>query len=127
LRLAVAALFALLNLLQLPAMAFAWAGTVVPPQPAALVSSHHQHEAHNHRHSPNMTDVQDVTDVQNMAGDIYRVPPCYSVACCTGLAAPGVEVLAASDLPLGPLDVAAPTILVPAFLDPADPPPRLRA
>jgi hypothetical protein len=98
----------------------------MPLHHAAPVPPHHQHEVHDHSHAPNMTDVQDVVEVPDTADDMHSGLFCHSVGCCTGLAALDVWAPTASYIPLGTLDVAVPAALVSAFLDPADPPPRLQ-
>jgi hypothetical protein len=123
LRLVVAGLFALLSPLQAPAMVFAWAGAAVPSHHATLASSHPEHTVHHHSHPQ----TSDVTDGQDLTGDIHGAPLCHSVGCCTGLAAIDVGAPTTIYLSLGLLDAAPEAALVPASPDPADPPPRLQA
>ena len=113
-RVALAVVFGFMSLLHGPVMTFAKAN----PDIAHLAESagghaagHHHPAAHGEQSAPSMPDA---------------VPVCYSLGCFVALESFVIGAPAASLIPIGTLSPTAARALVPAYLDPAVPPPRLQ-
>lgn len=117
LRLALAALFALVTLVQVPAMAVAYATASARPMTATSLDAddHGSHSHHRHDHTPATSDgAQDAS-------------LCQAMGCCVIAIAPAaIGAPAATYSPLGLIDIPPPCVMLPAQPEPADPPPRLQ-
>jgi hypothetical protein len=121
LRLAVAGLLAVISLVQSPSMVVAWSSESAPfHQHSVMSHGHHAtlQSSHQH-HAPSVTDDAFLTD-----DGTYSPFACHIVCCCLTLSLAFSGAPSAFDVLLGALDSAAAPVMVPAPLDPADPPPR---
>jgi hypothetical protein len=124
LRLAFAALFAAMTLVQVPTMALACAtgnahtGNADAANAAAPHASHHgSHTAHahdTHDHHPALP-----------ADTAHDPSGCYAMGCCIAVSPAATHAPAAIDRLLGVLDLMPAQAMLPAHQEPADPPPRL--
>jgi hypothetical protein len=124
LRLALAGLVAVVSFMQMPSMVMARSGSV-DPQHNHSVASHNHHEtlpaSHQHHAHGTAGDAVDATD------DAHAIPACHVAGCCLALNPFACGAPSAFYLELGPVDMAAAHVMVPALLDPTVPPPRLQA
>ncbi|MBX9777294.1 MAG: hypothetical protein K2Y71_23195 [Xanthobacteraceae bacterium] len=125
-RLAVAGLVAVVSLIQMPSMVTAASGSVARQHEYSLAShAHHEKLPPSHHHHPQQHAAGE--DVIDAGDDAYGIPACHVAGCCLALnpvigSAPSVFYLA-----LGPVDMDAARVMVPALPDPTVPPPRLQA
>lgn len=117
LRLALAGLFAVASLVQVPAMAFARTSGPAHHTMASVLHADHEisHSTHHH-HTQSDLDV-----------DRSAAPICCVVGCCLAIGAVSIAAPAALLLLLGKIEAAPPRAMVAVLPDPADPPPRLQA
>jgi hypothetical protein len=116
LRLALAMLFAVVTLIQVPAMAVAYA---TAPARSVAVAPHdaHHHNSHSHHrdHAPQASDSAQDASV------------CQAMGCCVVAIDPAVICAPAATCSLlGLVDIPPARVMLPAFPEPADPPPRLQ-
>jgi hypothetical protein len=123
LRSALAGLVALVGVVQMPSMVMANSGSVVP-QHGYSVASHSQHKTLPASHQHHAHGI--VGDASDIADDAYGIPACHVAGCCLALNPVTCGVPSAFYLALGPVDMAAARVMVPALPDPAVPPPRLQ-
>jgi hypothetical protein len=114
LRLALAMLFAVVTLIQVPAMAVAYA--TAPARPAAAAPHDAPHNSHSHRdHAPQASDSAQGESV------------CQAMGCCVVAIEPAViRAPAATYCLLGLVDIPPARVMLPALPEPTDPPPRLQ-
>ncbi len=117
LRTALAVVFGFMSLLHGPVMTFA------NTHPAA---AHHAVNANNHAAGHHQRDQRALHDQQSAPSMPDAVPVCYAFGCFVTLESLVIGAPAASLNAIGALSPAAARTLVPAYLDPAVPPPRLQ-
>ena len=123
LRLALAGIVAVVSLMQMPSMVMARSGSVLPQHDHSVASHSHRETlpaSHQHHAHGTVGDASDVTD------DAYGIPVCHVAGCCLALNPVICGTPSAFYLALGPVDMAAARVMVPALPDPAVPPPRLQ-
>lgn len=113
LRLAVAALFAVSAMEQIPAMGVAHAMKPMPQIKATIIDHHHQHGGHSD-HSAAVADIA------------HDGALCFAMGCCLALAAIALDAPGASSVLLAVMTITSVRTMLPVSLDPADPPPRLQ-
>jgi hypothetical protein len=118
-RLALAMLFTLVTVIQMPTMAVACATKSSHPVAASLASHYHSHSGHHQYHADIATDVAD-------AGVMHDGSVCQAMGCCLALNPAITRTPVAMDVLIGLLDQAAERAMLPALPEPADPPPRLQ-
>jgi hypothetical protein len=119
LRLALAALFAIGTMIQVPAMAIACATKSSQLVAASFADHHHSHSGHHQHHADVATDVVDA-DVTHDAS------VCQAMGCCMAIDPAVAPTPVAMDILIGLLDQAPARVMLPALPEPADPPPRLQ-
>lgn len=121
LRVTVAGLLAVISLVQMPSMVMAWSGEGATFNQHSVASHGHHatlQSSHQH-HAPSITDDAFLTD-----DGTYSPFACHVVCCCLTLNPAIAGSPSALNKLLGALTAAAAPVMVPAPLDPADPPPR---
>jgi hypothetical protein len=112
LRAALAVIFGLMSVAHGPVMTFA---KTQPDAGHHAMSASKHPSAHHHSASPDEPSARSMPDA---------APVCYAFGCFVALAI-GVGAPAGSFEAIGTLLPNAPDAMVPVYLDPADPPPRL--
>ena len=128
LRLALAALFATMTLLQVPTMALACAtgkthaGDAHAASAAPPPAGHHgSHAAHSHSIAAHDSHDHHPASPADAAHD---PSDCYAMGCCIAVRPAAISAPVAIDRLLGVLDLAPAHTMLPAPQEPADPPPR---
>jgi hypothetical protein len=112
-------LFAVMAVIQVPAMAVACATQSQPVTlPTTSADHHHQHSGH-HQHQ------QEDVAADLSADAIHDASVCQAMSCCM---APNQAIRSpvAIDLLIGLIGQAPAPVMLPALQEPADPPPRLQ-
>lgn len=118
LRWALVVLFAVVTLVQVPAMAVAYATAPARSVATAAPPDTHHHDAHSHRHHDHAAPTADGT-----AGGSL----CQAMGCCVVAIGPAViRAPAAPYFLLGLVDSPPARMMLPSQPEPADPPPRLQ-
>jgi hypothetical protein len=114
-------LFAVVAIVQVPAMAVACAakspGRIIH---ASSADDHHSHLGHHQHHADVAVDVDD-------SGATHHASVCQAMNCCMAVDPAVVRSPIATDLLIGLIGQAAARAMLPAPPEPADPPPRLQA
>jgi hypothetical protein len=121
LRLALAGLFAIASLIQVPSMALARSSAAAHSGTTPLGMVHHDmgaHAEHGMTHADHRDHAQASLDRDGVAA-------CCSFNCCTLLTPISNQNPHAVFLLLGKMEASPSRTMVPALPDPADPPPRL--
>lgn len=121
LRLALAMLFAVITVVQAPTLALAWATKSSESVTLAPSASHRHAHSDHHRHHADVA-------IDDLDADVtYGDPLCQAMGCCWVAVNPAVvRSPAVVDLVLGLIDQAPARVMLPAFPEPADPPPRIQ-
>jgi hypothetical protein len=123
LRLALAMLFAVTTIMQVPAMAVACATKSSEPVAASFAAHHHSHSGHHQHHADIAADIAiNVVDADVTHDDSV----CQAMGCCLALNPAIARTPVTMDLLIGLIDQAPARVMLPAFPEPADPPPRLQ-
>lgn len=114
-RTALAVVFGVMSLLHGPVMTFAKAS----PAPAHHAMNSDSHKA-GHHHHPSAHNQQSAPSIPD------TIPVCNALGCFIALESIAIGPPAASLIPIATLSPAAAQAMVPAYLDPVVPPPRLQ-